>query len=108
MKQDVYGRGFGGFASDVLVLVGCIAMHGSGGCSLRKVHSFVYSSINNITVRAVSYKLKYLIDVGYVKKKRLGNRCVYCISSHAEKLIVKSLGRDELRNMARLVKDSMS
>lgn len=109
MRKDVTGRGMRGFNTDLFVCFGLVGMFGKVGCSCLAVHKLFYSnSVNGVAYESTRDRLSSLIGLGFVVKRRQANKVYYSISSHAEKLIVKSLGRDELRGIARLVKDSMS
>lgn len=107
MKDDIINRGMFRFDYDLFVLVGCIAMYGRVGCSLRGLLGLTYRDVSSSSFRGLQYKLSSLISFGYVVKTRRGNSVRYSISSHAEKLIIKSIGRDALRDMALLVKEAL-
>lgn len=85
----------------LLVTVGSYGMTCFGCCRM------LYSNRNGSNVRRLQYRLKFLIDSGYLVKFYYKGRCRYKISSHAEKLILKSLGKDNIRDMADYIKSCL-
>ena len=107
-RLDSINRGFGrGFSNDIWLLFGCIASVGSVGLTSYGCCSMMYGSWNAVNSRSITYRLKSLKDMGYIVSFRYKGRVRYKISSHAEKLIVKSIGKDQLRSIAQFVKASI-
>lgn len=106
-RGDAIDRGVRGLNADVFILFCFIVCGGGYGVSARGCCLFIYSSINASNYRSSGYRLKWLIDARFVVSFRYKGRVRYKISSHAEKLIVKSIGKDQLRSIAQFVRASI-
>ena len=106
-RIDSVDRGFRGFNPDVWLLFVSLCSVGGYGLTVNGCCSMVFNSGNASNVRSVQYRLKWLCDAGFVVSFRYKGRVRYKISSHAEKLIVKSIGKDQLKSIAQFVKASI-
>lgn len=107
IHSDCLVRGFSGFSPDVFMLFGCLASVGSYGLTCFGCCKMLYSNRNGGNVRRLQYRLKWLCDADFVVSYRYKGRVRYKISSHAEKLIIKSIGKDQLRSIAQFIKASI-
>lgn len=106
-RKDAIGRGIRGINADVFMLFCYVVLGGGVGVTARSCCYFIYSNDNASNHRSNGYRLKWLVDAGFVVTYRYKGRVRYRMSSHAEKLIIKSLGKDVIRNIALFVKDSI-
>lgn len=82
------------------MLLGMLACYGGrNGLSRTRLTLCMNIVHSGITLRATGAKLNVLKGYGYVVGVKRGRVVYYMLSSHAEKLLIKSVGRDELKRM---------
>lgn len=102
----VGGRGGANITFDTFLLFGFIAMHDSKGVSAYACRQYLFASENDVSYRSVRYKLAMLARLGYIVNLGRSTKSVWKLTDLATGLVIKSIGRDALRESALLVKSS--
>lgn len=88
-----------GFQLDWFIILGVVGNAGVNGLSVSGIMMAYCSSTNGVSLRKLRLKCEVLTKYGYLSRVRRGRFYYYVLSSHAEKLLIKAVGREELREM---------